>query len=312
MRALVTGASGFIGHHAVTALASAGWEVHGTCWSRRPTLPGVTLHPTDLLDRKQIERLVQDVRATHLLHLAWYTKPGAYWMAPENHAWVDASLHLAREFTRAGGRRMVVAGTCAEYSWYRNESDFTRNLEIARFRESSTLIAPASLYGQAKCSLATALTTLGRNLSLGVGWGRVFSSFGPHEPETRLLPSVICALLKNQEISCTHGEQIRDVLYVTDVARAFVTLLSSDERQPVNICSGKPIQLRTLVGAVAGLLGRPNLVHFGKRPISPDEPAIIVGDNERLLNLGWHPQAEFNESLIQTIDWWREKVANQR
>ena len=72
----------------------------------------------------------------------------------------------------------------------------------------------------------------------------IFFLYGPHEPPGRLIPSVIQALLKGEFARCSHGRQIRDFLYVEDVAEAFVALLDSDITGPVNIASGSPTPRR--------------------------------------------------------------------
>jgi nucleoside-diphosphate-sugar epimerase len=67
-RVLLTGATGFIGSHALRLLEERGHEVHSD--------------RVNLLDSGSAERLVRAARPTHLLHLAWYAVPGKFWMAP--------------------------------------------------------------------------------------------------------------------------------------------------------------------------------------------------------------------------------------
>src|SRR6185312_10743533 len=115
-RVLLTGGSGFIGSRAIAPLLAAGYEVHAL-GRRRGASPDVTWHELDLLDDRATGRVVADVAAERLLHLAWHTEHGRFWSAPENLDWVAASVRLMRAFAEAGGRRAVIAGTCAEYDW---------------------------------------------------------------------------------------------------------------------------------------------------------------------------------------------------
>jgi len=94
---------------------------------------------------------------------------------------------------------------------------------------------PSTPYGRAKLELSRALAASHRDSA----WGRIFFPFGPHEAPTRLVPSVIRALLKREAADCTHGAQVRDVLYVEDLGHAFATLLDSSLRGPVNVASGE-------------------------------------------------------------------------
>src|SRR5882672_1848487 len=116
--ALLTGASGFVGRPALTALMARGFRVHAVSRLIPSEIPaGVAWHKTDLLDLAQRRSLMEKVRPSHLLHLAWYVEHGRFWTAPENDEWVAASLDLMRLFTEEGGRRIVFTGSCAEYDW---------------------------------------------------------------------------------------------------------------------------------------------------------------------------------------------------
>jgi nucleoside-diphosphate-sugar epimerase len=110
---VLTGASGFIGSQVVPLLVGAGHTVHVL---GRSAAAGCTVHPIDLIADDPAP-LLASIAPEALLHLAWYAKPGAFWHAPENLDWVAASLRLVRGFAAAGGRRVVAAGTCAEYDW---------------------------------------------------------------------------------------------------------------------------------------------------------------------------------------------------
>src|SRR5688572_5048389 len=138
-RVLVTGASGFLGLHALPVLAARGFEVHATSLRKQPVVPGVRWHQSNLLDEQSIARLIAEVRVSHLLHLAWCAVPGRFWTAPENLLWAGASLNLIRAFRDHGGERVVVAGTCAEYDWHAGPC-----------REDTTPIRPATVYGRCK------------------------------------------------------------------------------------------------------------------------------------------------------------------
>src|SRR5437764_10269209 len=112
-RVLVTGATGFVGSQSLGPLRDRSFEIHAIA-RRPPPETDVTWHGVDLLDAPQLDRIVSEVRATHLLHFSWYAVHGSYWRSPENLRWVEASSRLGRAFREAGGARAVIAGTCAE------------------------------------------------------------------------------------------------------------------------------------------------------------------------------------------------------
>src|SRR5215510_6075006 len=77
-KVLLTGASGFIGYHCVEPLQARGYEVHAVSTKAREAKDarGVHWHECDITDARACSTLLQDVRPSHLLHLAWYVVPG--------------------------------------------------------------------------------------------------------------------------------------------------------------------------------------------------------------------------------------------
>jgi nucleoside-diphosphate-sugar epimerase len=288
-RVLVTGASGFIGRHVVPLLRSHGFDVHAIGRDQADLLlPGA---PAALIDR---------IKPTHLLHLAWNVAPGRFWSAPDNLNWVAATLLLHRAFAAAGGQRAVYAGSCTEYDWSHERLD-----------EAETPCAPATLYGKAKDSLRRLLEASPEGVHLA--WARIFYLYGPHEAPARLVPDVITALLAGREALCGDGLVERDFLHVADVAAALVALLESAVTGPVNIASGLCLPLRAVVMRIAEHMGRPELVRFGMRPTPASEPRRLAASIHRLRDeVGFRPSHSLDQGLMETIAWWRTTRAAER
>lgn len=298
-RVLLTGATGFIGRHCLSPLMARGYEVHAV--SSRPIATGeegnVHWHQANLLDSLQVAIIMNKVRPSHLLHFAWYTVPGKYWTSVENLRWVQASISLLQEFWQHGGQRVVMAGTCAEYDWL-----------YGYCSESTTPLAQTTLYGICKHSLQLMVSAFAKQQGLSSAWGRIFFLFGPHEHPDRLVAYVIRSLLRGEVARCSHGNQIRDFLYVKDVADAFVALLDSTVSGPVNIASGQPMALRELIYKIAEKLKREDLIRLGAVSTPPDEPPLLVADVRRLYGeVGWRPKYDLDAGLEQTIEWWKHE-----
>ncbi len=299
-RVLVTGGSGFVGLPLLEKLVRRGEEVHAISTRAAPTaVPGVRWHRLDLADSAAVEALVARVSPEHLLHLAWYVEHGRFWTAPENVLWVEYSLHLIRAFIRAGGRRAVMLGTCAEYDW---------SAASEPLREDSSLLAPATLYGVAKDSLRRLAEAYASSEGVELAWARLFFLYGPREQPGRLVPSAIRSLLRGESVATTSGEQLRDFLHVEDVAGALAALLASSVTGPVDIASGHGTRVRELVGEIAGQIGAPELVRRGELPDRPGEPAMLVGAGFRLREeVGYRPRMSLTEGVADTVRWWRER-----
>jgi len=299
-RVLITGAAGFIGRRCLPLLQALAYDVHAVSrFPRLEEMPGVSWHHADLLNEKQVSELLAHVKPTHLMHLAWYTEHGKFWSAVENLQWVGASITLFEKFAAAGGTRMLAAGTCAEYA-----PD-----EQSPCSEASTPLMPATLYGACKQAVRTVFEAFARRAGLSAAWGRIFFPYGPGEPEGRLIPSVARALLAGEPARCTHGRQVRDFIYVEDVASALVALLDSSVEGSINIGSGQPVTLRQVIDKVAERTGHTELVQPGAIPVSAGELPSLYADTGRLNEeVGWSPRYGLDEGIDATVDWWRQRM----
>lgn len=298
---LLTGATGYIGQFAVKPLLERGFTVHAVTSkdiSRLKSSENVIWHQVNLLNYKETENLFREIDCSHLLHFAWYVEHGKFWNAPENSDWLQASLHLARQFADNGGQRLVVSGTCAEYDW----------AQTGHFSEKTTPLHPQTLYGKAKHELNSTLEIFAHKINLSYAWGRIFFPFGANESPNRLIPSVIRALLENKPAKTSHGNQIRDFLYVEEIVEAFVALLESDVREAVNIASGKGIKLKEIVEEIAEIIGKPELLRIGALSATQNEPPEIVADVTRLRGeVGWRKEYNLKKGLTETVNYWKEK-----
>ena len=293
-RVLVTGGGGFVGRHALPALLARGFEVHAlgrTQLDHAP--PAVIQHRIDLLQDDDGLDCVAELQATHLLHFAWDVRPGLFWRSPENLDWVGASLRLYRRFAAAGGRRVVAAGSCAEYDWNHDWLD-----------EANTPLRPSTLYGTAKDALHRVLRSAASQDGITLGWGRLFFLYGPHEAPSRLVASIAQSLAQGEPALCGDGLAQRDFMRSEDAGAAFATLVDSDFDGPVNIASGSCVPIADVAQTLARLAGRPDLLRLGARP-SVVEPARLAAATDRLQHqLGFRPGATLEQGLDATLKWW--------
>jgi nucleoside-diphosphate-sugar epimerase len=121
---------------------------------------------------------------------------------------------------------------------------------------------------------------------------------------------VIRALLEGSEFPATSGTQVRDYLHVEDVASALCALATKRVAGTYNVCSGDKLAVAELIGEVARITGRTDLVRLGALPQRAGEPMYIRGDNARLrAATSWKPQHSLTEGLTGTVAWWKQFLA---
>ncbi|GAC1667137.1 MAG: NAD-dependent epimerase/dehydratase family protein [Steroidobacteraceae bacterium] len=313
---LVSGAGGFIGRWSVPALLRLGYDVHAVLSAKAggvsslrklpAQLRGATIHTADLLDDSEIDALMGAVRPTHLLHFAWIATPGLYWHSAENFRWVAASERMLHRFSFHGGRRVMMAGSCAEYDWSRVE--LCDELLSPLVQEGDA--GASNPYALCKIALQRSLSKFGSQEKLSTVWGRIFFQFGPDEHPDRLVPSVIRNLLLNRQAPVTHGRQVRSFLHVADVGDAFAAVLDGGLEGPVNIGSGERVVLADLIERIGRRIGRSDLLRPGARAAPAGEPAVLLPDIRRLSGEAhWQPRMTLDEALSDTIEWWRGTLA---
>jgi nucleoside-diphosphate-sugar epimerase len=297
-RVLVTGGSGWIGVNCLSPLLARGFEVHATYLRQDPPhVPGTRWHRFDVLDADARKQFMQDIRPTHLLHLAW-NLTGQYREMPDNWSWAASSIDLLHQFIRSGGSRFIGAGTCLEYDW-----------NGALCREMFASPAPSTPYGNAKKAVCEAARAASRIVDVSTAWVRIFFPFGPGEKKQRFVPSVVTALLKRNPLDCSDGTQIRDFISIQNLANVICAIAVSDLKGSFNVGSGVPMSLQDVAKAFSDRLGGHELIRFGRRNFGKfDNPNPVVADIQRLTReIAYHPSVSFEQAIDRTIDYWQSR-----
>jgi nucleoside-diphosphate-sugar epimerase len=283
MRALVTGAAGFIGVHVVRALLDRGLDVvavdrPGATAGRLAGLGGnVRVEETDLAESRDATALLQRLRPELLVHMAWYARPEDYLTSRENLGSLSTTAAVIAASVDAGCRRIVGVGTCLEYN------------ESSEAHREGDAAGPDTLYAACKHAARIVGERLAAS-SATFAWARIFHLHGPGEDPRRLVPMVANSLRRGEPVDLSAGEQVRDYLRVEDVADAIATIALSDAAGTVNVCSGMAVTLRDFLGALADAVGRRELLRFGRVPYRAGERMRIVGEPGVLRSLGWEPR----------------------
>jgi nucleoside-diphosphate-sugar epimerase len=296
-RVLVTGGTGFIGQHVLALGITAGVEIHNLALDGQiPT--AVIGHRVDLQDGVLIKQIIQAIQPEAVIHLAAAgVSYGARDLADMLRANAIGTENLLAAVDSVNSvRAMVVAGTGYEYAM------------LDRPILETDPIAPSSDYGVSKAAASLCASIHARRRAINLL--RLFNVYGPGEREPRLLPYIVACARIGRKVELTAGEQIRDYLYVGDVAECFWRTLALPAAtaglQVFNVGSGTSVELRTFVGKIIAELrthGFDPQIELGARPYRPDEPMFYAADITRLHHaLGWSPDTSLEEGIRLAVE----------
>jgi len=266
---LLTGATGFVGRQILRTLLEQDIRVRVVVRDATRLSAGAT--PERIITTPDLFAESDDWWAEScagidtVIHSAWYAEPGQYLRSPLNMSCLRGSLALATGATRAGVRRFVGVGTCAEYDTSAGD------LSI------DTPLLPQSPYAAAKAATYYGLAHWLPSQKVQLAWCRLFYLYGEGEDERRLVAHIRSRLAAGEVAELTSGTQVRDFLDVRDAGRMIAEVALGTVTGPVNICSGEPTTVRALAERIADEYGRRDLLKFGVRPDNLFDPPRVVG-----------------------------------
>ena len=286
-KVFVTGASGLIGSAVVPFLRESGFEVYALSTKRSGSEDGVTWIRGDLFDVAAMESVLRDIRPEYMLHLAWQSTGN--FDDNSNYEFLTASVDLLRLFAAHGGRRVVMAGTYAEYGHHEG------------ILKESQPAEPINAYSRCKAFLCDVAQDFCARNKISFGWARIFSVYGRERDARRLTGDVVTHLAAGETVTIRSGSLVRDYIYLKDAAEALVRFLESDVEGVVNVCTGRGTSIHDYVMTLARAMGREKLVVFEER--GSGQQAVVVGDDTRLREeVGFTPRWTMEEAVREIVE----------
>lgn len=297
MKALITGAGGFVGGYLKAHLEAQGDDVVGLD------------QEVDITDGEAIRAAVMAHAPEAVYHLAAASNVGSSWSAPVAVLRINAegTLNVLLACEAAGVERVLAIGSAEEYGKV-DPADLP-------LKETAPL-QPITPYGVSK--VAAGFLALQAFLGRGLGVVRVrpFNHLGPSQSGRFVASALAEQVARNEHL----GNDVvlagdlsprRDFTDVRDVVRAYRLLVQHGEPGEVyNVCSGVDRAISEVADHLISRAHRPMRIELDPQRLRPVELPILCGDPTKLREAtGWASEIPLEETLDGLLDWWRERIA---
>lgn len=307
MKVLVTGGAGFIGSHITKLLLEKGHQVvvldnlstgHIDAVPKGTEFIQGSLNQSDKLDQalKRVAAVIH--MAAFIIVPESIEKPMLY---IENNILGTAQL---LEGMRKNGIKKVIFSSSATVYGAPTQLPIKEDVPLGR---------PENTYGATKACMELLAESYHQMYGMDVIILRYFNPFGPgerHLPETHAIPNFIKAALKKEPIPLYHqGEQVRDFIYVRDLALAHIDVLTQIGLKIYNIGTERGTKVKDTVQLIFKILGyNVEIKDLGKRP--GDVEANFA--SSQLLNYatGWKATTSLEDGLKETIEFFAQQTRN--
>lgn len=310
MRAVVTGAAGFIGSTLVERLLDDGHAVVGIDCFTDYYDPAVKRRNVELASASDRYRLLElDLRTAELepvledadvvFHQAGQPGVRLSWnhgFATYDSCNILATQRLLEASCRTGVDRVVYASSSSVYG---NAASYPVTEE--------TLPAPHSPYGVTKLAAEHLCGLYAANWGLSVVSLRYFTVYGPRQRPDMAIHRLIEAALDDRSFPLYgDGSHVRDFTFVADVVEANLLAGTADVAPGtvVNVCAGGSTSMSELIDAVGAAVGRD--VRIDQQVAQAGDVLRTGGDpstSQRLL--GWTPRHDLEDGIRQQTEWHR-------
>ncbi len=301
MKALVTGAGGFVGANLVRHLLERGDEPVAMLrpdtdnWRLQDIAAEIRTELVDLTRPDDVLRSVGDVRPDVIFNLA---ATGAYSWQTDLDEMLAVNVRATETFLQAARRvdaRLVQAGSSSEYG-------FADRTTAERDR-----VAPNSYYAVSKVAATHLCRLAAEQHDQYAVTLRLYSVYGPWEEPGRLMPTLVDRGLDGTYPTLVSPATARDFVWIDDVCDAFVRAATTDLQDRgavINVAGGVQTTLGSLVDIVQHLFAIVGDPIWGSMPRRDWDTAVWVGDPSTAADLlGWTATTSLRDGLGALAGW---------
>lgn len=322
MRVIVTGATSFIGSHAVQALVNQGFEV---CALIRPNSAGRKNLEQMINQKERLE--ITECELSKLKELANTRRTGQRsrngQMNSIGQKWshdlgkADYWLHLGWDGSGSENRKLsdvqsmnavyaldaleaAAAFHCKRFLFCGSQAEYgVRNTKMCETDE----LHPLSEYGKAKARVGKLASARAKELGITYIHTRVFSVYGPGDHPWSLVASAIRTFQEGGVMELGACTQLWNYLYITDAIRALILLLTGNAPAGVYNVAGEDTRpLREYIETIHVLCGGQGKCQYGKRPPNAEGVTSLNPDITKLKEAtGFHQEISFEEGIKKML-----------
>lgn len=302
MQVLVTGGAGFIGSHVNKLLLDQGHSVTViddlSKGHKNSVDPRVNFYQVSLNDQKELENVLPGHDA--VIHMASFIEVGESVKKPVDFAEnnIVGTVKLLEAMENTGVKKMIFSSSACVYG-------IPKKLPIT---EEDQLGEQENPYGITKVTMEEFCKLYQNLANFDVTILRYFNPFGPgelHQPETHAIPNFIKSVLNKTPVPLFwKGEQVRDFIYIDDLAKAHVLALPLRGLHIYNVGTETGVKVIDVVKKIFELVGyEVPIDDKGER--KGDVPGLVASAQKIKKELGWEPKVSLAEGLRKTIDFFR-------
>ena len=297
MRIIVTGASGFLGSWICRVLSSSHEVV--ALVRKNSSLKKIfdlqNLHVTNLIESSWGDYIFQE--CPDILILAdWWGVGNEHRNDLKQFDNVERIRKLVCHARDSGVKTIIGVGSQAELG------------SVQSIITEGNADNSSTLYGKAKIETRIMIENELRGSNVRFVWMRVFSTYGPLDEGSWLIPRIVDTLSADKVMKMTKGEQQWSYLHAFDLALAFAKAVDvSGISGIVNVGNPETIRIRDAALTIGKILGKYELIEFGALDYRTDEVMKLQPLCETLVESGWYPSITFEQGAKQTAEWLQRK-----
>ena len=287
-RVLVVGGSGFIGRAVCVEFSNLGFSVISASRSVTQDNRWSSVF-LDLTDARERLRVVKQYEPEIVILLAWETKHKLYWENASNISYMEHSTSFAKECLDNGARNLVGIGSMSEYGY-----------NPGKCLQSNSYIRPDDLYSKMKIQTCSNLEQVVLTYGCKGNWIRLFHPYGPGEAQERLIPEIVKKMKSGSNLKIMNPNHVLDFTFVQDVARGIAHIVTESFPFKIDIGTGVPTSIKTLVENMAEILNYPvSKVDYARN--LDNERVVYLDKDSEIFSKGWKPKLSLSESLESYI-----------